>query len=219
MAGRITVLLVDDHAIVREGISHILAREADIEVVGEAASGEEAIAKARSLKPDVVLMDISLPGLSGMEATRQIKQEQSQVHVLALTMHDSYDHFLEMLRAGADGYILKGASGVDLVAAIRAAREGGIYLYPSVARKIMADYLARITTEEERAGFDGLTEREREILRLIAGGRTNQEAADLLAISVNTVHTHRTHIMEKLNLHNRAGLIRYAMSRGLIGSE
>jgi len=219
MASRIKVLVVDDHAIVREGIGHILAREPDMEVVGEAASGEEAIGKARSLTPDVILMDISLPGLSGLEATRRIKQNQPQVHLIALTMHDSYDHFLEMLRAGADGYILKGASGNDLVAGIRAAYEGGVYLYPSVARKLMADYLGRITTEEERAGFDGMTEREREILRLIAAGRTNQEIAGLLSVSVNTVHTHRTHIMEKLNLHNRAGLIRYAVSKGLIDSD
>jgi two-component system response regulator NreC len=212
------VLVVDDHRIVREGISHILASQADIQVVGEAADGNEALAKARELKPDVVLMDISMPGLSGREATRLIKQQLPEIHLLALTMHDSYDYFLEMLRAGADGYILKGASGADLVAAIRAANGGGVYLYPSVAKKLMSDYLGRITTEEEQAGFDGLTDRERDVLRLIAAGKTNQEIADILSVSPNTVHTHRTHIMEKLDLHNRAGLVRYAVRKGLIAN-
>ena len=213
---KIRVLVVDDHAIVREGLRHILATQSDIDVVGEAASGQEAITKARTLRPHIILMDISMPGISGMEATRLIKGELPEIHFLALTMHDSYDHFLEMLRAGADGYILKGASGADVITAIRAAHQGGVYLYPSVAKRLMADYLARITTEDEKASYDGLTEREREIVRLIAAGKTNQEIANTLSLSVNTVHTHRTHILEKLNLHDRAGLIRYAIRKGLI---
>jgi len=176
----IRVLVVDDHTIVREGIRHILATQPDIEVVGEAADGQERIRLARALKPHIVLMGISMPGISGLEAIRLIKEELPETHVLALTMHDSFDYFLEILRAGADGYVVKGASGADLIAAIRAVHEGGVYLYPSVARKLIADYLRSITTEEERARYDGFTEREREIARLIAAGKTNQEIARIL---------------------------------------
>lgn len=213
---KIRVLLADDHAIVREGVRMILEAQPDMEVVGEVADGREAVEQARQLSPNVVLMDIAMPGMSGLEATAAIKKELPEVQVLALTMHDDYDHFFQILHAGASGYVLKGASSADLLAAIRAAREGGVYLHPSVARDLVADYLKRMEPGEEKARYDGLSEREREILKLVAEGRTSQQIADELFLSVHTVQTHRAHIMEKLNLHNRAELIRYALRKGII---
>lgn len=212
----IRVLIADDHAIVREGVRMILEAHLDMEVVGEVADGREAVEKARELLPDVVLMDIAMPQMNGFEATAAIKKELPQVQVLALTMHDDYDHFFQVLYAGASGYVLKGASSADLLAAIRAVAEGGVYLHPSVAKHLVADYVKRMEPGEEKARYDGLSERERQILKLVAEGRTSQQIADELFLSVNTVQTHRAHIMEKLNLHNRAELIRYALRKGLI---
>ncbi len=213
---RIRVLIADDHAIVREGVRMILEAQPDMEVVDEAADGREAVVKARELSPDVILMDIAMPEMNGFEATAAIKKELPAVHVLALTMHDDYDHFFQVLYAGADGYVLKGASSADLVTAIRAVHEGGVYLHPSVAKNLVSDYLKHMDRGEDKARYDGLSERERQVLTLIAEGKTGQEVADELFISVNTVQTHRSHIMEKLNLHNRSQLIRYALRKGLI---
>ncbi len=213
---KIRVLIADDHAIVREGVRMILEAQPDMEVVGEAGDGQTAVEKARQLLPDVILMDIAMPGMNGFEATAAIKKELPQVQVLALTMYDDYDHFFQVLYAGACGYVLKGASSADLLAAIRAAARGGVYLHPSVAKNLVADYLKRMDPGEEKARYDGLSERERQILRLIAEGKTSQQIADELCLSVNTVQTHRARIMEKLNLHNRTELIRYALRKGLI---
>lgn len=213
---KIKVLVADDHAIVREGVRLILAKESDIEVVGEAGDGQQALDLAAKLRPQVVIMDISMPGMGGIEATQRLHERQTNVHVLALTMHEDESYVFQLLRAGAAGYVLKRAAAADLVQAVRAAAKGEAFLYPSVARKVVEDYLRRVETGEERERYDGLTPREKEILTHIAGGSSNQQIAEQLYISIKTVQTHRAHILEKLGLHDRTELVRYAIRKGLI---
>ncbi len=216
MTAQIRVLIADDHAMVRDGVRMILEAQTDIAVVGEASDGQEALEKAHSLLPDVVLMDIAMPVMTGLQATEAIKRELPQIQVVVVTMHEDYQYFFEVLRAGASGYVLKGASSADLLAAVRAAHEGGVYLHPNVAKNLVADYVKRMEPGEEKAHYDGLSERERQVLTLVAEGRTSQQIADQLYLSINTVQTHRAHIMEKLKLQNRAELIRYALRKGFI---
>ena len=213
---RIKVVVADDHAIVREGVRMILAREQDIEVVGEAGDGQQALDLVASLRPQVVIMDISMPGMGGVEATQRLKAKHPEVQVLALTMHEDETYVFQLLRAGAAGYVLKRAAAQDLVQAVRAAAKGDAFLYPSIARKVVEDYLRRVETGEERERYDGLTTREKEILTLIAQGLSNQQIAEKLYISIKTVQTHRAHILEKLGLHDRTELVRYAIRKGLI---
>ena len=213
---KVRVLIVDDQAIVRDGVRMILEAQPDIEVVGEASDGREALEAARHLSPDVVLMDIAMPGMNGLEATAAIKQELPDVQVLVLTMHEDYEYFFELLRSGASGYVLKGASSSDLVSAIRAVHQGGVYLHPALAKNLVSDYVKQMEPGEDRARYDGLSDRERQVLKLVAEGKTSQQIADELFLSVNTVQTHRSHIMEKLGLHNRTDLIRYALRKGLV---
>lgn len=216
IAQKTRILIADDHAIVREGIRMILQSQADFEVVGEAQDGEEAVRLTQTLKPDVVVMDISMPKVTGIEATQKIKRARPETHVLILTMHEEESYVFQLLRLGAAGYVLKRAAATDLVDAIRAAACGKAFLYPTVARGVVRDYLDRIQTGEGKERYDGLTEREREILVLIADGLTNSQIADRLFISVKTVQTHRAHLMEKLDLHDRSLLVRYAVRKGLI---
>jgi two-component system response regulator NreC len=213
---RIRVLVADDHTIVREGVRILLEAQPDIEVVGEAADGQEALERVRELLPDIVLIDIAMPNLNGLEATRAIKRDYPSIQTIALTMYESDEYFFQILNAGASGYILKKAASADLLTAIRAVYAGEVFLYPSVARRLVADYLSRVKSGEEKSSYDGLTAREREVLKLIAEGHTNQVIADKLVISPSTVQTHRTRIMQRLNLHNRAELIQYAMRKGLL---
>ena len=216
MTEKIRVLIADDHTIVREGVRLLLQAQPDIEVVGEAADGEQALALVRQLHPDLVVMDIQMPNWNGLQATRAIKTELPQVHILALTMYESDEYFFQVLAAGASGYILKKAASTDLLAAIHAVHHGDVFLYPSVARRLVTDYLTRVNSGEEQSSYDGLTAREREVLKLIAEGHTNQVIAEKLVISPSTVQTHRNRIMQRLNLHSRAELIKYAMRKGLI---
>lgn len=213
---KIRVLIADDHAIVREGVKMILAKESDIEVAGEASDGQEALGLVERLKPAVVVMDISMPGMGGIEATQLVKERYPAVNVLALTMHEDESYVFKLLRAGASGYVLKRAAAQDLVQAVRAAAKGEAFLYPSVARKVVEDYLKRVEAGEERARYDGMTEREKEILTLIAQGLSNKQIGERLYISIKTVQTHRAHILEKLGLHDRTELVRYAIRKGLI---
>ncbi len=210
------VLIADDHAIVREGVRMILAKEPDIEVVGEAEDGRQALDLVEKRRPNVVIMDLSMPGMGGIEATKKVKEQHPSVNVLALTMHEDETYVFQLLRAGASGYVLKRAAAQDLVQAVRAAAKGEAFLYPSVARKVVEDYLKRVETGEGRERYDGLTEREREILTLIAQGLSNQHIAEKLFISIKTVQTHRAHVLEKLGLHDRTELVRYAIRKGLI---
>jgi len=212
---KIRVLLVDDHAILRDGIRALLALSKDIEVVGEASDGQEALDRVRELSPDVVLMDIAMPGLDGLEATRRIKDRHGEIKVLILTQHENREYVFPILKAGADGYVLKKAAGTELLSAIRAVHHGGTFLYPSVAKTVVEDYLRPDGTISERH-HSKLTDREIEVLKLVAEGRSNQEIADLLCLSVKTVTGHRTNIMEKLDLHSRTELVKYAIRTGLI---
>jgi DNA-binding NarL/FixJ family response regulator len=213
---KIQVLIAEDHAIVRQGIRLLLDDQPDVEVVGEAADGRQAIALAERLEPDIVLMDLAMPGINGLEATHTIKKRFPNVQVVALTVHDSDEYFFQMIDAGAAGYVLKGADSSLLLEAIRSAHQGEVFLHPPLTTKLVRDYLQRARSGEARAQYDNLTEREREVLRLIAEGHTNQEIADLLCISLSTVQTHRTHVMEKLKLHRRSELIDYALRHGLL---
>ena len=212
---RIKVLVVDDHAIMRDGIRALIDIYDDIEIVGEASEGKEAIEKARELAPDVVVMDLAMPGMDGLEATRRISKRNPAVKVLVLTQYDNKEYILSSIKAGAAGYVPKRALGSELISAIRAVNQGESFLYPSAASAVIEDY--RRQTEEEP--YDRLTEREREILKLIAEGRTSREVADMLYISLKTVLNHRAKIMEKLDLHNRTELIKYAMRRGLVSMD
>ena len=212
----IRILLVDDHKMFRAGIRALMSSQRDMEVVGEASTGEEALDLVSSLSPDVVLLDIGLPGIGGVEVARRIHATHPEVHVLALTAHDRPEYFFEILRAEAAGYVLKEAAPSELFTAVRAAHRGEAYFYPSVARKLLNDYLRRVSAGDERESYDGLTPREREVLKLIAEGHSNRDIAESLVISVNTVEVHRARLMRKLDLHKRAELVKYAIRSGLI---
>ncbi len=212
----IRILLVDDHAVVRAGLRMLLGADPDLQIVGEAENGAHGVAMAQELRPDVVLMDISMPDMNGIEATRRIKQCCPDVAVLALTMHEDDQYFFEMLGAGASGYVPKRAAPNDLISAIHAVHAGGMFLFPSVARLLVNDYLGKREGTPGPRSLDELTDREREVLALIAEGHTNQDIADALVISVKTVNRHRENIMAKLNLHSRVELVRYAIEKGLI---
>jgi two-component system response regulator NreC len=216
---KIKLLVVDDHEIVRAGLRMLLQAQPDMEIVGEVDNGRDAIAKAKTLQPNIVLMDISLPDIDGFEATRQIKRVAPNVAILALTMHESDDYFFKMLNAGASGYVPKKAAPTDLVTAIHTINDGGVFLYPSLAKSLVRDYMGRAAETGAKEALDGLTEREQEVLKLIADGLTNQEIADKLTISVKTVERHRANIMSKLNLHSRTELVKYAIRKGLIDVE
>jgi two-component system response regulator NreC len=212
---KIRLLLVDDHEIVRAGLRMLFRAEEDMEIVGEAGSAEEAIQAVQELDPDVVLMDVAMPGMSGIEATRRIKEADPDANILALTMHEDEQYFFEMLNAGAAGYIPKRAAPDDLVSAIRIVHQGNVFLYPSLAKMLVRDFVQR-SEEDGELGADILTPREREVLTLIAEGYTNRQIAKELVISVKTVDRHRENIMGKLNLHNRIELVKYAIEKGLI---
>jgi two-component system response regulator NreC len=211
----ITVLVIDDHAVVRAGIRMLLESEPDFEIVGEGETGADAVRLAQALNPDVILMDVSMPVLDGVEATRQIKASAATSAILALTIHEGQDYFFQMLKAGASGYVPKRTAPAELLTAIRVVAEGNVFLEPSIAKDLVTDYLLRVREGADRDSFDGLTEREREILTHIAENETNQAIANLLNISVNTVERHRENIMRKLNLHTRTELVKYALRKGL----
>jgi DNA-binding NarL/FixJ family response regulator len=216
---RIRVLIADDHTILREGIRLLLSSQPDIEVVGEASDGRDAYFKVEELLPDVVLMDIGMPVLNGLDSTQQIRRTFPNTKVLILTQHDNDEYVYRILQAGASGYVLKRAAGAELVSAIRGVDRGNAFLYPSMAKDLLNDYLKRAEAGQEKASYDGLTERERQVLKMIADGCTNQQIADLLCLSVKTVQAHRGHLMEKLNMHDRTELVKYAIRKGIIKVE
>jgi two-component system, NarL family, response regulator NreC len=213
---QIKLLLVDDHEVVRTGLKMLLEGQPDIDIIGEASNGAEAIKFADQYHPEIVVMDITLPDISGIEATRQIKQMHPEIAIVALTIHEDEQYFFEMLQAGASGYVPKRAAPEDLIGAIRAIHAGEIYLYPSLAKALVVDYLGRSRTEPSEASLEMLTSREIEVLELLAEGLSNEEIADRIVISRHTVARHRENLMRKLGLHNRGELVKYAIRQGLI---
>ncbi len=210
---KIRVLIVDDHAILREGVRSLLALQKDIEVVGEAVDGAAALRLVPELNPDVVLMDIAMPGMDGIEATRRIKQTSPQTKVLVLTQHDNKEYIFSVLQAGASGYVLKRAGGAEVVTAIRGVYEEGAFLPPRVAKEVMSHYVRPPAMEQSGPH---LTEREKQVLILVAEDKSNREIAEQLSLSVKTVMVHRANIMEKLGVHSRTELVKYALRQGLV---
>jgi len=208
---KITILLADDHSVVRQGFRRILESQPDMEIVGEAGNGREAISEATRLTPDIVVMDVAMPELNGIEATRRLTESSPRTRVLALSMHKDAVYVREILRAGARGYLLKDAIDADLLAAVRSIAKGEAYLSPAIADAVLTDYRQHVTDP-----IDLLTSREREVLQHIAEGKTNKEIATILNLSVYTVDAHRGRIMEKLNLHSTGELVRFAVRKGLI---
>jgi two-component system response regulator NreC len=211
----ISVVLVDDHAVVRSGIRLLLDRQEDIEVVGEAGNAKDALFRARALKPDVILLDVVMPGESGIDVLPRLLEESPETKVLVLSMQDDPSYVREAFAAGAQGYVLKEAADEEVVSAVREIAKGGRYVHPTLGARMVA------AEAEERAAVDAdpLSERERDVLRLLALGHTNQEIAEKLYISVRTAESHRAHIMQKLRLATRAELVRYALSHGLLTDD
>lgn len=208
---KIRVLLADDHTILRKGVRMLIESQRDMEVVGEAKTGRETVEEARAMKPDIVVMDVSMPDLNGIEATRQICDELPHVKVVALSMHKDSVYVREILRAGARGYLLKESEDEDLLKAIRSVHRGEAFLSPAISDAVLTDYRRHVTNP-----VDLLTSREREVLSLIAEGKTNKEIANLLNLSVYTVESHRGSVMEKLNLHSAGDIVRFAIRNGII---
>jgi two-component system response regulator NreC len=216
----INVLIVDDHAVVRAGIRMLLESDPELKIVGEGENGQDAVRLCKELSPDVILMDVTMPEMDGVEATRLIKAMAAPAPaVLALSIHEGTDYFFHMLQAGAAGYIPKRAAPEELLRAIHVVAQGNVFLEPSVAKELVSDYLIRVQDGREHDSYDGLSEREREILTHIAEDDTNMAIANALNISVKTVERHRENIMHKLNLHTRTELVKYAIRKGLISLD
>jgi two-component system response regulator NreC len=214
--GKLRVLLVDDHTVVRQGLRRILETDDEIEIVGETGDGRTAVEMVQRLQPHVVVMDIALPEMNGIEATRQIIKRNEGTKVLILTMHSDDVCVRQSLKAGARGYLLKDSEDLDLLRAVKAIGRGGSFFSPSVSKVLLEGYLGDTPGEELEDNLGRLTDREREVLQLIAEGKTNKEIATLLSVSVNTVETHRKHVMEKLDLHNTAEIVRFAVRKRIV---
>jgi DNA-binding NarL/FixJ family response regulator len=213
----ITILLADDHTVVRQGMAKLLEGESNLKVIGEAGNGREAVSKVEQLKPDVVLMDISMPLLNGIEATRQIKRSSRQTKVIILSMH-SHDRFIgELLSLGASGYLVKDSTGADIIKAINAAMKGDTYLSPSISRMVIENYvsLKKVKSTREEL-YAKLSNREREVFQMIAEGRSTKDISQILFVSTSTVKTHRSHIMDKLQIDNLSQLIQFAIELGIV---
>jgi two-component system response regulator NreC len=216
MTDKIRVVLVDDHPVVRLGLSALIDSEPGMEVVGKGSNGLEGVQLAETLRPDVVVMDISMPEMDGLEATRRIRSGGMGVQVLILTVHAQERYLFPVLKAGAAGYVLKSTVDTELLDAIRTVAKGGAFLYPGATRMLLEDYVHRLQSGASAEAYDSLSDREQEVLKLIALGYTASEAAEKLSLSPKTVETYRTRIMQKLELLNRADLVKYALSHGLL---
>jgi len=216
---RARVVLVEDHIVVRQGLKALFADEPDVEIVGEADDGRAALKIVSELRPDVVLMDISMPSLNGIEATRQIRQSHPDIKVVVLSMHSDEEYVFQVLRAGASGYVLKQADSSEVFTAIRAALAGGSFLSPAISRVVIDDYVRRAEARGQGSNLDLLTSREREVLQLLAEGLSNRQIAEQLNISVKTVETHRSNMMSKLGLSSKTELVKYAFRKGWASLE
>ncbi len=218
---RIRILIADDHSVVREGLRALFSRVPEFSVVGEAADGTEVVQRVRETRPDVVVIDISMPGVNGIVAVRQIKHIRSSTRVLVLTIHDSEEYVHEMVGAGADGYVVKDAGKQELLAAVRAVHAGERFFSPGISKLIVENFIRSSPVSFPAAQESGgpLTRREIEVLRYIARGLTNAEIAQTMFLSVRTIGTHRTNLMHKLNIHNAAGLVQYALEHGIVPAE
>lgn len=214
---KVKVLIADDHALIRSGLTRLLGEDRSIDVIGHAENGREAVQKAHELDPDIILMDIGMPEMDGMEATRQIKRRNRGAKVLILSVHENEEYLYRAFQAGAAGYMLKKAADSDLVNAIHVVARGDFFLYPSITRTVVENFLVSPKPgQSAAANCDSLTEREQEILKMVAEGYTCREIAESLFISVKTVETHKSNIMEKLNLHKRPELVRYAIRKNIL---
>jgi DNA-binding NarL/FixJ family response regulator len=214
--GRIRILLADDHTVVRQGLRKLLEERPDWEVIAEAGDGREAVRLAEQHKPDVAILDVAMPLLNGIEATRQIAKRAPATRVLVLSMHADEAYVTQILQAGATGYLLKDSADVDLLKAVSEAAQGRSFFSPAIARVMLDDYVRQLADKGVTDRYESLSEREREIFQLIAEAKTNKEIAALLNVSPSTVETHRAHIMEKLDLHSAAEIVLYAVRRGVI---
>ena len=212
----IRLMLVDDHEVVRSGLRMLLEGESDVEIVGEFGLAQDALDSLEQLKPDVILMDIGLPDLSGIDAASEVKRLREETAIVALTIHEDEEYFFKMLNAGASGYVPKRAAPDELLTAIRTTAKGEVYLYPSMAKLLVKDYLTQDSHSEMREEMDGLTDREQEVLAHLADGATNLEIGETLGISPKTVARHRENIMRKLGMHSRTELVKYAIRKGII---
>lgn len=212
----INILIADDHELLRDGLKELFGKTPDIKVVGEASNGEEAVAKVAELSPDVILMDITMPIMNGLQAAKTIKGNSPNTKILLLTVHESDEYLAEMLNIGLAGYIVKTASGREVVSAIRAVNKGDVYLYPSIARMLVKEFTSSIDKKKRNTVYDGLTEREKEILMHIADDKKNREIADIMGLKIRTVQAHRTNLMDKLGAHDRTELVKYAIRKGII---
>ncbi len=210
------ILLADDHGVVRQGLRAVLARDASFEVIGESGDGREAVRLADALQPDIVIMDISMPQLNGIEAAKQIVKANPRTHIIILSMHSDETYLMRALQAGVKGYLLKESAEEDLIRAVRMVAQGKPFFSPAVTSALLADYMREMQQRNLRDSYDLLTEREKEVLQLLAEGKSNKEAAAVLDLSTNTVETHRTNLMQKLGLHNTAEIVLYAVRKKII---
>jgi two-component system response regulator NreC len=213
---KIRIILADDHGIVRKGLRFLLERQGGMEVVGEAADGREAVALAEELHPNVIVMDIAMPRLNGIDATGQVVRRHPEIGVIILSMHSDEEYLVRALSAGAKGYLLKDSAEVDLIRAIEAVSQGRPFFSPAISRTLLEDYLRQLQQRGVQDSYDLLSDREKEVLQLLAEGKSNKDVATLLELSPYTIETHRTHIMQKLNLHNTAELVLYAVRKKII---
>jgi DNA-binding NarL/FixJ family response regulator len=219
MSPRYRIVIAEDHTILREGLRSLLSSHSDFEIVGEAQDGREAIRCVEKMKPNLILTDLSMPRMNGMEAIREIRKQSPETKILVLTVHKTEEYILATLQAGADGYLLKESTHAELLAAVRHVLSGRHYISPGISDKVLEGYLEGRKTLKTKTAWETLTRREREILKLIAEGYKNKEIADDLCISVKTVEKHRANLMEKLNLHNVQELTKYAIEKGLVSRE
>lgn len=213
---KIRVLLADDHDVVRKGLRYVLERQPEMEVVGEAGNGREAVKLAEEMAPDVIIMDVAMPQLNGIEATAKIIKRNPQTMVIILSMYSDEGYLVRALTAGAKGYLLKDSAESDLVRAVKTVASGKPFFSPAIAQTLLEDYLQHLQRKNLQDSYDLLTEREKEVLQLLAEGKSNKEVADLLNLSLYTVETHRSHLMQKLNLHNTAEIVLYAVRKKII---